>query len=69
MMNYGHFETEMQLRNPGKNLYIRNMCDGVNTPGFRPTPAREEHFAFPGAEKFNPKLTNGPGKGHNETPR
>ena len=70
MLNYGHFETEMQLRYPGMELYIRNMCDGGNTPGFRPHSARsnKEHWAFPGASKFNPKLTRGSGKGHNDTP-
>ncbi|MCW3112232.1 MAG: dehydrogenase, partial [Segetibacter sp.] len=36
MMNFGHFETEMQVRYPDSFLYIRNMCDGGNTPGFRP---------------------------------
>ena len=36
MMNFGHFETEMHLRFPDSLLYIRNMCDGGNTPGFRP---------------------------------
>src|SRR5688572_8788362 len=40
MMNYGHFETEMHLRFPDSLLYIRNMCDGGNTPGFRPHSGR-----------------------------
>ncbi|MCM8526370.1 MAG: ThuA domain-containing protein, partial [Lentisphaeraceae bacterium] len=31
MLNYGHFETEMFVRNPDKELFIRNMCDGGNT--------------------------------------
>ncbi|HEA22278.1 MAG TPA: c-type cytochrome [Pricia antarctica] len=52
MMNFGHFETEMQLRYPNDSLYIRNMCDGANTPGFRPHAARPSPWAFPGAEKF-----------------
>ena len=56
MLNFGHFETELYLRNPEKDLFIRNMCDGGNTPGFRPHSARtlKDHYAFPGAEKFNP---------------
>ena len=56
MLNYGYFETEMYVRNPDKNLVIRNMCDGGNTPGFRPHSARtlKDHYAFPGADKFNP---------------
>ena len=40
MMNFGHFETEMHLRYPDSLLYIRNMCDGGNTPGFRPHSGR-----------------------------
>ena len=36
MMNSGHFETEVHLRYPKNKLTIRNMCDGGNTPGFRP---------------------------------
>ncbi len=56
MMNFGHFETEMQLRYPDSLLYIRNMCDGGNTPGFRPHPARNTPWAFPGAEKFQDEL-------------
>lgn len=58
MMNYGHFETEMQLRYPDFNLYIRNMCDGGNTPGFRPHPGRLTPWAFPGADKFQTELAN-----------
>src|SRR5680860_1418947 len=52
MMNFGHFETEMQLRYPADSLYIRNMCDGANTPGFRPHAARESPWAFLGADKY-----------------
>ncbi len=55
MMNYGSFETELQLRFPKHQLYIRNMCDGGDTPGFRPHSATDHPFAFPGAEKFLPK--------------
>src|SRR3954467_12023625 len=52
MMNYDYFETELQLRYPDSFLYVRNMCDGGNTPGFRPHSARNTPWAFPGAEKF-----------------
>lgn len=52
MMNFGHFETEMQLRYSDSLLYIRNMCDPGNTPGFRPHPSRNSPWAFPGAEEF-----------------
>ena len=70
MMNSGHFETELHCRYPQKNLTIRNMCDGGNTPGFRPHSARPnaKHWAFPGADAFSPNLTQGAGSGHNETP-
>ena len=52
MMNYGHFETEMQLRYPDSLLYIRNMCDAGNTPAFRPHSSRETPWAFPGADEL-----------------
>ncbi len=58
MMNFGHFETEMQLRYPDSLLYIRNMGDGGNTPGFRPHAARVSPWAYPGAEKFQTELAN-----------
>ncbi len=56
MMNYGHFETEIQLRYPDSMLYIRNMCDGGDTPGFRAHSGRTLPWAFPGAEKFQTEL-------------
>ena len=52
MQNFGYFETEMQLRYPDSLLFIRNMGDGGNTPGFRPHSSRNTPWAFPGAEKF-----------------
>jgi mono/diheme cytochrome c family protein/glucose/arabinose dehydrogenase/lysophospholipase L1-like esterase len=58
MMNYGHFETEMYLRYPENNLFIRNMCDGGDTPGFRPHSAKKLPWAFPGAEKFQNEYAN-----------
>lgn len=54
MMNYGSFETELHVRYPDSLLYIRNMCDGGDTPGFRPHAGRNNPWAFPGAEKFYP---------------
>ena len=53
MLNFGHFETEMHLRFPDSLLFIRNMADPGNTPGFRPHSSRKEPWAFPGAEKFH----------------
>ena len=58
MMNFGHFETEMHIRYPDSNLFIRNMGDGGNTPGFRPHASRNSPWAFPGAEKFQTELAN-----------
>ena len=69
MMNFGYFETELQLRYPDSLLYIRNMCDGGNTPGFRPHSGRTSPWAFPGAEKFQTELAKSPdSEGFNETP-
>jgi mono/diheme cytochrome c family protein/glucose/arabinose dehydrogenase len=68
MMNYGHFETEMHLRYPDSLLFIRNMSDGGNTPGFRPHAGRVSPWAFPGAEKFQTELANySDSQGHFET--
>lgn len=58
MLNYDYFETEMQLRYPDSQLYIRNMCDGGDTPGFRPHASRNDPWAFPGAEKFQTEYAN-----------
>ena len=69
MMNYGYFETEMQVRYPDSLLFIRNMCDGGDTPGFRPHSARMSPWAFPGAEKFQTELAHPSGsEGFFETP-
>jgi len=68
MMNYGHFETEMHMRFPKDSLFIRNMCDPGNTPGFRPHSSRNSPWAFPGAEKFQTEYANPSGStGHFET--
>ncbi|MEM1135670.1 MAG: PVC-type heme-binding CxxCH protein [Bacteroidota bacterium] len=69
MMLYGHFETEMQLRYPDSQLFIRNMCDGGNTPGFRPHAGRPLPWAYPGAEKYQTELAQNSGsEGTFETP-
>lgn len=69
LMNYDHFETEMQLRNPDSQLFIRNMCDGGDTPGFRPHASRFTPWAFPGAEKFQTELANNSqSEGHFDNP-
>ena len=56
MMRFGHFETEVQRRHPGRGISIRNMCDEGNTPGFRPHSGRNSPWAFPGAEKYRELL-------------
>jgi mono/diheme cytochrome c family protein/glucose/arabinose dehydrogenase len=61
MLNYGYFETEMHLRFPNDSLTIRNMCDGGDTPGFRPHSSRKTPWAFSGAEKFQTELAKASG--------
>ncbi|APQ18415.1 PVC-type heme-binding CxxCH protein [Maribacter hydrothermalis] len=69
MLNYGSLETELQLRYPTDSLIIRNMCDGGDTPGFRPHSGRVSPWAFPGAEKFQTELAQNSGsEGVFETP-
>ncbi len=72
MNHFGHFETELYLRFPDKDIKIRNMGDEGNTPGFRPHPGRnqEEQYAFPGAKELLPLSLQAPSKpqGHFETP-
>jgi hypothetical protein len=58
MVNFDHFETDMQVRYPDSSLFIRNMCDPGDTPGFRPRSARFSPWAFPGAEKFQTEYAN-----------
>lgn len=52
MMEYGLFETEMHLRYPDSTLFIRNLGDPGDTPGFRPRSGTNDPWAFPGAEDF-----------------
>lgn len=72
MMHFNHFETELYLRYPDKDLTIRNMADEGNTPGFRPHPGRnfEDQYAFPGAKALVKKefQANTKPQGHFETP-
>ena len=69
MMHYGFFETEVHLKFPDSLLVIRNLCDGGNTPGFRPHSGRNEPWAFPGAAQFQGDLAQKSGsEGHFETP-
>ena len=69
MMNYGHFEAEMHVRYPDSTLYIRNMCDPGDTPGFRPHSGRVSPWAFDSAHVFHDELArNSNSQGHFETP-
>lgn len=69
MMNYGHFDTELHVRYPDNQLFIRNLCDGGDTPGFRPHASRFKPWAFPGAEKFQNELaTDSQSEGHFDAP-
>lgn len=69
MLNYGFLETEIQMRFPTTRMRIRNMCDGGDTPGFRPHSGRNTPWAFPGAEAFQTSLAEPSGsEGHLEYP-
>jgi len=69
MKDYGHFETELQLRFPDSTLIIRNLCDGGDTPGFRPHSGRATPWAFPTAEAFQDEFAHKSGsQGHFEYP-
>ncbi len=61
MGNYGLFETELHARYPQSELFIRNMCDGGDTPGFRPHSGRMDPWAFEGAEQFQNELAKNSG--------
>ncbi|KGE88607.1 MAG: PVC-type heme-binding CxxCH protein [Phaeodactylibacter xiamenensis] len=58
MLHYGHLEAAFHLRHPDSLLFIRNLCDGGDMPGFRPHPARNTPWAFPGAEAYYEELAN-----------
>ncbi len=66
---FNEFETELQRRNPEKDLFIRNLCKEGDTPAFRPHPARNEHWVFPGAKALvKEEYQSGEGQGFYETP-
>ncbi len=70
MIHSGHFETELHVRYPEHQLWVRNMCDEGNTPSFRPHSARKNQLGFPGADKFALPYCDGKlagGEGHFET--
>jgi putative heme-binding domain-containing protein len=59
MLHFGHFDTELHLRHPGHQLFIRNIADEGHTPSFRPHSARKNQLGFPGAEKFHAPYDDG----------
>lgn len=65
---YGWFETELHLRFPEHELFVRNMGRPGDTPGFRPHPSRKSQWAFPGAEQFHPDKSIHNGTGFFSTP-
>ena len=67
-LDHPYFEAELQLRYPGKELVVRNLCRAGDTPGFRPHPSRNSQWAFPGADKFHPQHKIHAGQGHHPTP-
>lgn len=62
-VHYSRIETELHLRYPNEELFVRNMGHVGDTPGFRPHPSRVTQWAFPGAEKFHPDKNVHNGKG------
>ena len=69
MMEYGGLETELHLRYPDSTLFIRNLCDPGDTPGFRPRSGTNDPWAFPGAEQFQDEYaTNSGSEGFFEKP-
>ena len=67
-VHYSRIETELHLRYPDRQLFLRNMGHVGDTPGFRPHPARLSQWAFPGAEQFHPDKQIHRGKGFYPTP-
>ena len=66
---FNHFETELQLRYPEHDLYIRNWCKEGDTPAFRPHPSRKSFFAIPeGKSLVKKEYQSGGGRGEYEAP-
>lgn len=57
MQLFGFFETSLYSTQPAANIRFRNLCDDGNTAGFRPHSARNNPFAFKGAQSFHPQLS------------
>jgi len=69
MMEFGGLETELHLRYPDSTLFIRNLSDPGDTPGFRPRSGTNDPWAFPGAEQFQDEYaTNSGSEGFLEKP-
>lgn len=50
MNKFNAFEAHVQASNPGKNLYIRNLCKEGDTPAFRPHPSRKSFVVLDSLE-------------------
>ena len=69
MINYGFLEASIHEAFPQDSLIIRNMCDGGDTPGFRPHSGRKSSWAFDEAIEFQDELSNPSfNEGHFEYP-
>ena len=64
----GYFETLLHLRYPDRSLVVRNLCFPGDTAAYRPRAARDNPWAFPGAEKFCPSLAKHRGDGIEPSP-
>ena len=54
MEHHNFFETLLQQRFAERQITFRNMGFPGHTPGFRPEAGKDDPWAFPGAEAFNP---------------
>jgi len=69
MINYNHFESQIFSAFPNDSITIRNMCDGGDTPGFRPHSGRDSSWAFDGAWEYQSEFANPSfNRGHFEFP-
>ncbi len=64
MQYYGHFETQLHLRFPDRQITVRNMGHSGDTPAYRPRASRPNQWAFPGGEKHRPEYAQHLGQGH-----
>ena len=68
MEHHNFFETLLQQRFAERQITFRNMGFPGHTPGFRPEAGKDDPWAFPGAEAFNPEIHGHFGIGHYPKP-